>query len=515
MLARFRREAQAAGSLDSNHVVGVVDFGVEGGLPYMVMEFLKGQDLRILIAQTGRLAVERAVDFAIQTCHGLAAAHANDIVHRDLKPENIFITQRNGAESVKILDFGIAKLRGKVASGLTTKPGSILGTLYYMPPEQVRGDHTVDQRADIYALGAILYECLTNQVPHPGMEPQTILYHIMHQPIVRLDTLRQDLPQGLAWVVHKALAYEPSDRYGTAEEFGSRLSPFTGRSPTPFDIREPASDDPLYSDLVDRTKSFQPTEPDLRHTSVEPTASSVGHGGSRQLLKSTYARAGALILVFVLIASIAVIFGRMASETSRNALLLPVVPATYSAMRSMTFDVSIVVSPAYATLTLDGKRVGIGSYKATLPVDGREHTLQLEAAGFIPQTIAFMDRLPLRHVALVKLTAATPSAGAASPGARKVASRSVPKPHETPRSSSSAGRSDEDVLANPYGERPAPTALTSSRVDAPARKVVLPALPQPRKVAPPSRSSAPSNQDFFENPYPERARPTPNHAPMH
>jgi eukaryotic-like serine/threonine-protein kinase len=429
MLARFRREAQAAGSLDSNHVVAVVDFGVEGALPYMVMEFLKGQELRTLIAQTGRLAVERAVDFAIQTCRGLAAAHAKDIVHRDLKPENIFIAQHNGGELLKILDFGVAKLRGNVATGLITKPGSMLGTLYYMPPEQVRGDQTIDQRADIYALGAILYECLTNRYPHPGIDAETILYHIMHQPIVRLETLRQDLPEELVSIVHKSLAYEPSLRYRTAEEFGARLLPFAGRSLPAFDIHELARDQnahagsvsserdtqgtlpPRSSNLPGRTTSSQLTEPDMRHSGFGPTASSVGPSGTRQLLNSTYARASALILALVSIASVAMVFGRTASEASTNDPLAPVVPAMRSAIGSSTFEVSVAVSPAFATLTLDGQRVGVGRYKATLPVDGREHTLELEADGFIPRTIAFVDRLPLRHVALVKLApAAAPSA---------------------------------------------------------------------------------------------------------
>src|SRR5262249_19703002 len=128
MAARFRREAQAAGSLESDNIAAVVDFGLtDEGLPFIVMEFLEGEDLRHMMSRTGQLPVPRAVQIAIQACRGLALAHAKGIVHRDLKPENLYLSKRSdGSEVVKVLDFGIAKLRGGSVGGASTQAGTMM-----------------------------------------------------------------------------------------------------------------------------------------------------------------------------------------------------------------------------------------------------------------------------------------------------------------------------------------------------------------------------------------------------
>jgi serine/threonine protein kinase len=236
MVARFRREAQTAGSLESEHVVAVVDFGsTESGLPYIVMEFLEGNDLRTVLARPGRLPVARAVHLVIQACRGLSVAHAHGIIHRDLKPENLFIAKRSGGELLKILDFGVAKLQKNPSSELATKPGAIMGTLNYMPPEQIRGADAIDLRADLYSLGAILYECLAGELPHKGAQAHEVLYSILHRPIARLDSLCPGLPEGLSDVVHRALAHDVSARFASAEAFGKALAAYADRSLTPFD----------------------------------------------------------------------------------------------------------------------------------------------------------------------------------------------------------------------------------------------------------------------------------------
>jgi hypothetical protein len=232
VVARFQREAQAAGSLENENIAAVVDIGTAGdGAPFLVMEYLDGEDLARLLVGSGPLSVPRATYMAIQVCRGLAAAHAGSIVHRDLKPENLFICKRNdGSDLVKILDFGIAKFHA--GAGLT-QTGTTMGTPYYMSPEQARGAKEVDLRTDIYSLGVILYEMLSGAKPHPGDSYNEILYHVLTQDPTPLDAIRPGLPPGISSVVAKAMARNTTDRFTAAADFTAALIPFAGRSVTP------------------------------------------------------------------------------------------------------------------------------------------------------------------------------------------------------------------------------------------------------------------------------------------
>jgi serine/threonine-protein kinase len=235
MLGRFEREARAAGALENENLVAVTDFGFAAdGAPYIVMEHLEGEDLARLLGRVGPLPVRRAVDLVVQACRGLAVAHGHGIVHRDLKPANLFVVRRNdGGDLVKVLDFGIAKLRDGAegagaagAGGPVTGTGKMLGTPGFTPPEQARGERDVDQRADIYALGAILYELLSGARAHPGENYNAILFHILTQQVTPLASLRAGLPAGLTEVVHRAMAAERADRYQSADELVRALLPF-------------------------------------------------------------------------------------------------------------------------------------------------------------------------------------------------------------------------------------------------------------------------------------------------
>ena len=250
-LSRFLREAQAAGALDSEHIAAALDFDTAAdGSPFLLMEYLAGESLAALLTREGRLPVPRAIAILIQVCTGLDVAHRAGIVHRDLKPDNLFVTQQpSGAELIKILDFGIAKLTEPGADGAITNSGAILGTPFYMAPEQARGEKTVDFRMDIYALGVIAYELLSGHKPHPGDGYNAILAHILTQPVASLTALRPGLEPGLVAVIERALASEPTRRQGSIAELRSELSPFAGRalatSGTHFDLRP---DNPRVAD---------------------------------------------------------------------------------------------------------------------------------------------------------------------------------------------------------------------------------------------------------------------------
>ncbi|MBV9949857.1 MAG: serine/threonine protein kinase, partial [Myxococcales bacterium] len=207
-VARFLREARAAARIQSDHVARVSDFGtLESGAPYLVMEYLEGQDLEALLGVRGALPVELAADYALQACEGLAEAHAAGIVHRDLKPANLFLARRtNGSIRVKLLDFGISKLAASGApDAAMTSTQALMGSPLYMAPEQMRSSKNVDARADIWSMGVILYEMLGGRPPFDGETLPAVCARIMTEPPADLRAVRPDLPPTLAAVVMKCL----------------------------------------------------------------------------------------------------------------------------------------------------------------------------------------------------------------------------------------------------------------------------------------------------------------------
>ncbi|MET0620942.1 MAG: serine/threonine-protein kinase, partial [Thermoanaerobaculia bacterium] len=200
-LKRFEQEARAAGVLNHPNITAVHDFGMHDGAPYIVTELLEGETLRSRLGP-GAIASRKAIDYAMQIARGLAAAHEKGIVHRDLKPENIFLTKDG---RVKILDFGLAKLKldgaesgqtdaGTVSGG--TQPGVVLGTMGYMSPEQVRGK-AADKRSDLFSFGTILYEMLAGQRAFRGDTAADTITAILTKEPPDLSQTNKDVPPGL------------------------------------------------------------------------------------------------------------------------------------------------------------------------------------------------------------------------------------------------------------------------------------------------------------------------------
>ena len=235
ILTRFQREAEAAGALESEHVAAAVDFGIaEDGAPYIVMEYLVGESLTALLGREGPLPVGRAADLVSQAGRGMEVAHAAGIIHRDLKPQNLFVCRRqDGTDLLKVLDFGVAKLQTIDEMNTATRTGAVLGTVAYMSPEQARGDKVVDQRSDVYALGAILYELCSGRKPHPGESHNAILHHIATQPAVPLESVASELPAGFLAIVAGALAADPASRPPSAGALVEALAPFAKREVWP------------------------------------------------------------------------------------------------------------------------------------------------------------------------------------------------------------------------------------------------------------------------------------------
>jgi len=229
--ARFVREARAAVKIKSEHVARVIDVGrLETGAPYIVMEFLHGHDLGVEIAR-GRLSVEDAVDYVIQACDAMAEAHSAGIVHRDLKPSNLFLSQRSdGSGLVKVLDFGISKVNvPDISEASLTKTSTLMGSPYYMSPEQMRSARTVDHRTDVWSLGVILFELLAGTPPFHGESLPHLFTQIMTEPPLPLAPLRPDAPAELEQVLIRCLTKDREQRYQSVGEFAAALMPFAPR----------------------------------------------------------------------------------------------------------------------------------------------------------------------------------------------------------------------------------------------------------------------------------------------
>jgi eukaryotic-like serine/threonine-protein kinase len=221
---RFEREARAAVKIKSEHVARVTDVGtLDTGSPYMVMEYLNGCDLAEYLHERGPLPVDEAIDYLMQAIEAIAEAHALNIIHRDLKPANLFRIQRaDGSPSIKVLDFGISKLSGADAS--MTQTSSMMGSPYYMSPEQMTSSKTVDARTDVWALGVILYELVSGQVPFDGESVPEIVAKVLQNSPPRIE--RAGFPPALGEVLLTALTKDREQRYSDVAALAIALAPF-------------------------------------------------------------------------------------------------------------------------------------------------------------------------------------------------------------------------------------------------------------------------------------------------
>jgi eukaryotic-like serine/threonine-protein kinase len=217
---RFQREAEAASLAESPHIVQIFDSGrSEQGLPFLVMELLTGEDLRARLRREGRLDVEATVRVGTQVLKALRQAHAAGIVHRDLKPDNVFLCCRDDEPSfVKLVDFGISKLQQHAGVDTLTHEGAVLGTAFYMSPEQAQSFPDIDGRTDLFSVGAILYEMLTGEPPHSGPTYEAVLIAICTRDAADVRNLAPSVPEKLARVVARALRRDRDERYQSAAD---------------------------------------------------------------------------------------------------------------------------------------------------------------------------------------------------------------------------------------------------------------------------------------------------------
>ncbi len=251
MRLRFMQEAQAAAALRGAHVVQIFDFGMENDVPYIVMELLRGESLGQRLSRQRRLASVDVVRIVSHVARAVGRAHESNIVHRDLKPDNIFIVQED-EEIAKVLDFGIAKVTGDPLASSSTRTGAMLGTPYYMSPEQAQGDRTVDYRSDLWAIAVLAYECMTGSRPFESDALGALVVKICTEPFALPSSIAR-VPAGFDEWCAVGLAKDPEQRFQSARHLAASL---------------------------DALVSQRGTEPTLRHGYALPDSSRTDGGGS-------------------------------------------------------------------------------------------------------------------------------------------------------------------------------------------------------------------------------------------
>jgi serine/threonine protein kinase len=261
-LERFMREAQSAANLRSPHVVQILDHGLDGKVPYMAMELLEGENLAQRIKRQKRLTPKETARVLSHIGRAIGRAHEAGIVHRDLKPENVFLVKNEDEEIAKVLDFGVAKVeRHALSEGTRTRTGSILGTPFYMSPEQAQGNRTVDSRSDLWSMGVIAYECLTGKRPFysDGLGDLVLAICVREIP---LPSAIASVPIGFDAWWNRAVARDPEKRFQTAKELTDALRDALG-----LESRDVARESPRAAPEIevtsapDTSRDTPPTDP--------------------------------------------------------------------------------------------------------------------------------------------------------------------------------------------------------------------------------------------------------------
>jgi serine/threonine protein kinase len=275
VVARFAREARAMSAIESAHIVTVFDAGTEDGRPYLVMELLRGEDLGQRLRRLTRIPLGEAMHIIAQVLKGLARAHAAGIVHRDLKPDNVFLVKHDTDPLfAKIVDFGISKIerpRDTTSPLALTGRGTVLGTPFYMSPEQAQASPDVDRRTDLYSVGAILFECLTGRPPHTGESYEQVILSICMRDAPEVWTIEPSVPAPVSAFVARALARDRNKRFATAEAMLAALHEVAPeeRARVPLDpvaepVVKPAAVNALDATMLDGSpvRSSRPSIPE-------------------------------------------------------------------------------------------------------------------------------------------------------------------------------------------------------------------------------------------------------------
>ena len=419
IVSRFVNEARAVNQIGHDHIIDIHDFGStpEGDF-YFIMEFLSGEMLSDGRGRQIALPPARALNIVAQIADALAASHEQGVIHRDLKPDNIFLITRDGRpDFVKVLDFGLAKLTGTSGAvpAYTTDAGIVMGTPYYMSPEQCEGRAELDHRTDVYSLGVILFELLTGQVPFAGEGYGEVMTKHISLPPPAARKFVPDLPIALEAILSRALAKDPAARFQTMAEFREvLLSTESALSPPPPAVeREPSG--PLHA------AGFIPApEASLDHPHLPQLVGEVGEPVDRRPARS---RRGLLFLgAAAALALVAVANGGVRGQATQ------LFARTAAPKRPATVRVNFSSDPAGATVSRsDGSVLGVTPLSAEIPYSDTPVDYRLSRDGYSSKVASFVPNLPSPVFVLLER-----SEQPAPPPAAAIAASSV-APSITPR----------------------------------------------------------------------------------
>ena len=370
VVARFHQEAQAASSIGHPNIIEVVDLGErDDGSTFMVLEFLEGQDWSEELEARGPAPLSRVASILMQTCDALEAAHAQGIVHRDLKPENLFLIERHGRDDfVKVLDFGISKVlpTGEEHRALT-QTNMMLGTAYYMSPEQTKAAKHVDHRSDIWTLGVIFFRALTGQYPFDDEALPMLFVKICADPAPKLLDYRKDLPPAAESVFQRLVQKDPKKRYQSVAQLRSALAEFVDHDAAP--------------ELDAEVESTKDRGTSLDAVDTEPVASA-----------GTVAAPRSPALPIALTLLVLLGLGGAAYAITQPEEPPPPV-ATEAAPEEGHVRITVFTDPPEATIYLDGEAQRDNPLQLEVPETGDVHTFEARAEGYESRTqrIAYVE----------------------------------------------------------------------------------------------------------------------------
>lgn len=402
VVARFQREAQAAAAIGHENIIEVTDMGTTpDGAPYIVMEHLDGRDLKQLLEEVGSLPASRAAYILAQALSALEAAHQAGIIHRDLKPENIYLIEKsNRPDYVKILDFGISKFRSLESEGMKglTQTGTVLGTPYYMSPEQARGDVNLSPKSDIYALGVILYQMVTGRLPFDAPNYNALLIKILTEDPAPPEMLVPSVPPDLAHTIRIAMAREAEHRFSDCLDFRARLVPFLSFGTGEFDMEMSATSRNIVDAALsaDTTRPPWPTSIDQSRTNsgtrsiaknrdgtpMGMTRTGIAEARSKLPLIIGSALGGSLIVVGAVVGySMLVSNPRSPATTVENSDTAEL-KSTDDEPIGNEVRLQISASPSAARIFIDEVEVGSPPFVGSFTKDDVLHKIEVKAHGY-------------------------------------------------------------------------------------------------------------------------------------
>jgi eukaryotic-like serine/threonine-protein kinase len=397
---RFLREGQASSKIRHAHVVDVYDVGEQDEVPYLIMEYLEGEDLGSLLAREGALPAGRVADLMIPVLSALVAAHDIGVVHRDLKPDNIFLCQgRGGVIEPKVVDFGISKIMDESETHGLTGTSTLMGTPYYMSPEQAKSAKNIDARSDQLSMAAILYEALVGQRPFAGETLYTILDNIVRGQFPPPRTLNPSIPEAFEAAILRAMSVDPDNRFQSVRALAQALLPFAGER-----VRV------LYQDeLAGPDEPKAPGKPVARApggrqgSTLGSSVAAIPAGGAaaRKGISPLVVGVGAAVVLVVAgggwlamrspgepvaagsSTGLPTATSATAAVTAAPAASTPVTPASSAA--SAAAATRMIESTPSADVYVAGKLVGKTPFSLELPAGTDEVEVELRARGFAPQ----------------------------------------------------------------------------------------------------------------------------------